>query len=61
MTLFELIVVIVVVGVVLYGINNFVPMQAGAKKLLNIVVILVLVLWVADAFGILGFLHHRIR
>jgi hypothetical protein len=61
MTLLNLIVVIVVVGVVLWAINTYVPMQAGAKKILNIVVLLVLVFWLLDAFGLLTVLHRRIR
>lgn len=54
MSLLTVIIAIVVVGILLWAINAFVPMEASIKKILNIVVILVLVLWLLKAFGILG-------
>lgn len=56
MSLLSLILALVVVGIVLYAINKFVPMEGNTKKLLNIVVILVLVVWLLQAFGLLDFL-----
>lgn len=56
MSLLTLIIALVVVGIVLYAINRFVPMEGSIKKLLNIVVILVLVVWLLQAFGLLDFL-----
>lgn len=50
----SLIIGLLVVGVVLYLINAFVPMDPKVKKLLNIVVIIVLVIWCLQVFGILG-------
>lgn len=52
MLLVDLIVALVVVGVVLYLINSFVPMDANVKKLLNVAVILFLVLWMLRAVGL---------
>ena len=46
MSLWTLIFVIVVVGVVLYLVNTLVPMDGKVKQLLNAVVIIVLALWV---------------
>ncbi len=43
---------LIAVGVVLYCINRFVPMDAKVKTILNIVVILVLVVWLLQAFGL---------
>lgn len=57
MPLVHLIVVLVVVGVVLWLINSYIPMQATIKKILNVVVIIAVVLWVLSAFGILGTLQ----
>ena len=54
MPLMQLIIILVVVGVILWAINNYIPMQAGVKKILNIVVIIVLILFILQAFGILG-------
>jgi hypothetical protein len=66
MSLLSLIIAIVVVGVVLYCINAFVPMEGKVKTILNVVVILVLVVWLLQAFGLLDFLsnintHTRVK
>jgi hypothetical protein len=54
MSLISLVLVLVVVGVVLWLINKFIPMQATIKKILNVVVIIVVILWLLSAFGIIG-------
>jgi len=54
MPLVQLIIVLVVVGVVLWLINRYIPMQSTIKKILNVVVIIAVVLWLLSAFGILG-------
>lgn len=43
--LITIIVVLLVVGVALYLINNYVPMDLKIKQLLNVVVVIILVLW----------------
>jgi type IV secretory pathway TrbL component len=53
MTLINLIVILVIIGVVMWAINTYVPMSAGMKKLLNIVVVIAVVLWLLKAFGLL--------
>ncbi len=54
MSLIGLILVLAVVGVFLWLINSYIPMQATIKKILNAVVIIVVVLWLLNAFGILS-------
>jgi hypothetical protein len=54
MSLISLVLVLVVVGVVLWLINRFIPMQATIKKILNVVVIIVVILWLLSVFGIIG-------
>lgn len=54
MTLISLVVALVVVGVILWLINNYIPMDGNIKKILNVVVILVVILWLLSAFGLLG-------
>jgi hypothetical protein len=49
MPLLTLIVVLVIVGVLLWLINTYVPMQQAVKTILNVVVILVLILWLLSA------------
>lgn len=57
MSLISLIVVLVVVGVILYLVNNFIPMDGKIKNVLNIVVLIVVILWLLSVFGILGYGH----
>ena len=62
MTLLAVAIVIIVVGVLLWAVNQYMPMDAGIKKILNIVVVVVLVLWLLSAFGILPSLWNiRLR
>jgi hypothetical protein len=43
----------VVVGVLLWLVNSYIPMDAKIKRILNIVVVIVLVIWLLKAFGLL--------
>ena len=54
MSLISLLVVLIVVGVILWLINTYIPMDAKTKKILNVVVVIVVILWLLQAFGILG-------
>ena len=54
MSLISLVVTLVVVGVLLWLVNAYIPMDAKIKKILNIVVVIVVVLWLLSAFGIIG-------
>lgn len=53
MSLITLVIVLVVVGVVLWLINSYIPMQATIKKILNVVVVVAVVLWLLSAFGVI--------
>jgi len=53
MPLINLVVVLIVVGVLLWLVNNYVPMAGSIKKILNIVVVIAVVLWLLNAFGVL--------
>ncbi len=53
MPLIQIIIVLVVVGVILFLINNYIPMDATIKKILNIVVVIVVILWLLRVFGVL--------
>jgi predicted membrane protein len=52
MPLVSLILTLVVVGVVLWLINNFIPMAGSIKTILNVVVVVVVCVWVLNAFGL---------
>ena len=54
MPLMNLIVGLVVVGVLLWLVNNYIPMDGKIKNILNIVVVVAVVLWLLSAFGVLG-------
>jgi len=58
MSLISLLVVLIVVGVILWLINTYIPMDAKIKKILNVVVVIVVILWLLQAFGILGNLSN---
>ena len=54
MPLIHLVLVLVVVGVILWVINSYIPMQSTIKKILNAVVVIVVILWLLTAFGLIG-------
>ena len=57
MPLVHLVIVLVVVGVILWVINTYIPMQHTIKKLLNVVVVIAVILWLLNAFGLLDSLR----
>jgi hypothetical protein len=52
MPLIQLVIVLIVVGVLLWLVNNFIPMDGRIKNILNIVVVIAVILWLLDVFGI---------
>jgi hypothetical protein len=54
MTLVSIVLVLVVVGLVMWLINTYIPMAAGIKSVLNIVVFLIMVVWLLQGFGLVG-------
>lgn len=52
MPLLSLVLVLVVVGVVLYLINNFIPMASSIKTILNIVVVVIVCVWLLQVAGL---------
>jgi len=54
MPLMTVIIVLIVVGVLLWLVNAYIPMDSKIKNILNIVVVIAVVLWLLQAFGILG-------
>lgn len=57
MDLIQLVIVLIIVGVLLWLVNSFVPMDPKIKNILNIVVVIVVVLWVLSLFFDLGSLR----
>ena len=54
MPLINLIIILVVVGVILWLINNYIPMDRKIKSILNVVVVIVVILWLLSVFGVIG-------
>jgi len=52
--LVSVVVALVVVGLLLWLVNSYLPMDARIKQILNVVVIIAVVLWLLSAFGILS-------
>jgi hypothetical protein len=62
MSLIGLLMTLVVVGVLLWLLNNYVPMDGKIKSIINGVVVIVVVVWLLQAFGVMGSLQNiRIR
>jgi hypothetical protein len=54
MSLIGLVIVLIVVGVLLWAANTYIPMDQKIKTIMNIVVVIAVVLWLLSAFGVLG-------
>lgn len=53
-TLVSIVVILVVVGLVMWLINTYIPMAGAIKSLLNIVVFAVMLIWILQTFGLIG-------
>jgi hypothetical protein len=54
MSLIGLVVVLIVVGVLLWLVNTYLPMDAKIKRILNAVVVIAVVIWLLQVFGVMG-------
>lgn len=57
MSLISLVIVLIVVGVLLWLVNTYIPMDQKIKTIINVVVVIAVVLWLLQAFGVLGGLN----
>ncbi len=53
MPLLQVVLTLIVVGVLLWLVDRFIPMAGSIKSILNAVVVIVVVLWLLNAFGLL--------
>lgn len=58
MPIINVVLVLIVVGVLLWLVNRYIPMASSIKNILNIVVVIAVVLWLLNVFGILGSLYN---
>jgi hypothetical protein len=56
MPLLTVLIVIVVAGVLLWLVNNYIPMDRKIKNIFNIVVVVVICVWLLKAFGLFNYL-----
>lgn len=54
MPLLNVVIVLIVVGVLLWLVNNYIPMDGKIRSILNAIVVIVVILWLLQAFGVLG-------
>jgi hypothetical protein len=57
MPLLSIIIVLIVVGLLLWLVNSYIPMDSKIKGILNAVVVIIVVLWLLQAFGLLSSLN----
>ncbi|HUU17164.1 MAG TPA: Thivi_2564 family membrane protein [Sedimentisphaerales bacterium] len=54
MSLVTLVITLIVVGVLLWLVNTYIPMDAKIKKIINVVVVIVVIIWLLRVFGVWG-------
>ena len=54
MPLLNISIALIVVGVALWLINNYIPMASSIKTILNVVVVVAVGIWVLKVFGLWG-------
>jgi hypothetical protein len=57
MPLISVIIVLLVVGVLLWLVNTYIPMDGKIKSILNAVVVIAVVIWLLQVFGLLSTLQ----
>lgn len=58
MDIISIIIVLVIIGVVLWAVNAYVPMAAAIKKILNIAVVILTVIWLVRISGLMPDFPH---
>ncbi|MGZ9159146.1 MAG: Thivi_2564 family membrane protein [Nitrospira sp.] len=58
MPLISVVIVLIVVGVLLWLVNTYIPMDHKIKSIINVVVVIAVVLWLLNVFGVLGSMEN---
>ncbi len=58
MPILTILLVIIVVGILLWLVNSYIPMDGKIKNILNIVVVVVLIIWLLQVFGLWHYLSQ---
>jgi 1-acyl-sn-glycerol-3-phosphate acyltransferase len=54
MPLISVVITLIVIGVLLWLVNTYIPMDGKIKSILNIVVVICVVIWLLYAFGVIN-------
>lgn len=57
MDLIQLVVVLIVIGVLLWLVNTYIPMDGTIKRIINVVVIVAVVVWILSLFVGMPHIH----
>jgi hypothetical protein len=57
MPLLTILVVLIIAGVLLWLVNNYIPMDRKIKNIFNVVVVVVIIVWLLKVFGIFSYLR----
>lgn len=58
MPLLQIVLALIVIGVLLWLVNSYIPMAGSIKSILNAVVVIVTVLWLLNVFGLFHSMSH---
>lgn len=61
MSLISIIITLIIIGVVLWLINTYIPMANSIKTILNVVVVIVVIVWLLSVFGIINISGLRLK
>ena len=58
MSRFTILLIIIIAGVLLWLVNAYIPMDSKIKRIFNIVVVVVLIIWILKVFGLFSYLTN---
>jgi len=58
MPLMQIVIALIVVGVLLWLVNSFIPMAGSIKSILNALVVICVVVWLLNAFGLMHYITN---
>lgn len=50
----SILVTLVIIGLLLWLVNNYIPMDGKIKSILNVIIVIAVIIWLLQAFGLLG-------
>jgi len=58
MSLLAILFTLIIVGVVLYLINRYIPMDASIKQIINVVAVVIVLIWLLKVFGFFHYIQN---